>query len=459
MTARRFLFLPLLLLAGSALAQPVPRLQAMLGIGASTPLGDAASTLGPGPARAALAAGLTVRLTPALALDLTQDAAFGDDGSASTRYTTRLAMRLVWPRRTVSPYALAGLSGTSSETFVFGGALGVGLDWPVSRQFDLFQQLAFDVPFGETGPGSPVNAFGLFSAGLRVRIAPTHRPVRALTMALPDSVHAHESATFTAAANPEAARPVTYVWAFDDGHTATGETVTREFRYARPYTATVTASNRDGRHAETRTFDVLPTRPEDEDSTAVVVARPVAEARPAEIIQLYGKRSLRVGEVENFRVRLAPGATAPVRYTWDFGDGILAVGNNVTHWYREAGTYTVLAVARNEAGADTARAVITVMPVPAPPPTSPDAEPPDGFGWVVATLPDRADAETLAEALRTAGHDVRVLLHAPSRRAPTFRVVLGRYGSEQEAERARPAARALADGPVWLLPFHGDLAP
>lgn len=459
MIARPLFLTVLLLVAGAAPAQPVPRLQATFGAGASTPLGSAASTLGPGPARAALAAGLSVRLAPALALDLTQDAAFGDDGGPSTRGATRLALRLVWPGRAAAPYLLAGLSGTASETFAVGGAFGLGVDWPLSRQFDLFQQLAFDVPFGEVAPGSPVNAFGFFSAGLRVRIAPAHRPVRSLTLAAPDTAFVHEPTTLMAIADPTAAHPVTYAWSFDDGQTATGETVTRDFRYPRPYEATVTAENRDGRYTTTRTLVVLPPRPEAEDSTETAAPPVRAEARPAEILQLYGRRTLRAGEVENFRVRLAPGATGPIRYTWDFGDGIAAVGNNVAHWYRAPGTYTVEAVARNEAGGDTARAVITVLPAPERPAAPPDAEPPDGFGWVVATLPNRGAAETRAEALRSAGHTAHTLAHAVPGHAIAYRVVLGRYRSEAEAERARPAAEAFATGPVWLIPFHGGSTP
>lgn len=452
----RSLFFSALLLAGAAAAQPVPRLQATLGVGASAPLGDAASTLGPGPVRAAVAGGLSARLTRALALDLGQEAAFGDDGSASTRATTRLALRLVWPRRTASPYAFAGLSGTAADAFALGGAFGLGLDWPLSRQFDLFQQVAFDVPFGD-GAGPRVNAFGLFSAGLRVRIAPAHRPVRSLTLAAPDTVRVGEPATFSASASPEAARPVAYTWAFDDGHTDTGERVTRSFRYARPYTATVTATNRDGRHAATRTVVVV--TPPTPDSVTVVVTPAGRRVERAEIVELYGRRALRVGEVENFRVRLGASPSGLVQYTWDFGDGIGAIGNNVAHWYRAPGTYTVEAVARNEAGADTARAVITVRPAPARSDASPDAEPVAGFGWVVATLDTGAAAETVAAALRSAGHDVLVLPHDATGGATRYRVVVGHYRTESEANAARAAVEAVAAGPVWLLPFRGNSAP
>ena len=328
--------LAVLLGGGSAQAQtaPIPRLQAMIGVGASTTLGDFESSLGTGPARTSISGGVSARLRPALALDLTTSGAFGDDGSttSSSRWSTRLATRLIWPRPSASPYALVGLSGIATNAFVFGGTVGVGVDWPLSQRFDLFQQLTFDIPFAEEPPGSPVNAFGFLSAGLRIRVAPVSRPVRALSVMVPDSVFVLEPTTFAAAADAGAARPITYTWVFDDGYSTTGETATREFRYTRPYTMTVTAQNRDGSVSETRTLLVHPPVPEDPEADEPVVVQGVL-TQPPVITEMYGRRTLQVGELENFRVRLGPGATAPIRYRWDFGDGIVSIGNNVTHTY------------------------------------------------------------------------------------------------------------------------------
>ncbi len=468
MLARPLLFLILgtLLGAGAALAQPaaapIPRLQGSLSVGASTTLGDLESSLGLGPARITITGGLSSRLNRALAVDLTQSGAFGDDGSteASTRWTTRLTTRLIWAQRSTSPYLLVGLNGTSIDAFAFGGTFGAGLDWAVSRQFDVFQQLTFDVPFAEVPPGSPVNAFGFFSAGLRIRIAPSNRPVRSLTVEIPDSVIVQQPATFTASADPGAARPITYTWIFDDGYMTTGEVATREFRYTRPYTATVVAENRDGQVSETHTLLVHPPPPEATDEPEPVVVEGVL-TQPPQITEIYGRRTLQVGELENFRVRLDRGATGPIRYVWDFGDGILSVGNNVTHTYFEPGAYPVSVIARNVAGADTASAVVTVpapqRPQPTPTPAlGSDSTPPSGFGWVVGTFADRTEAETLAAKTRGAGRDTRVLTHEPFRRSTVYRVVVGRYGTEAAAERERARIQNLAAGPVWLLPFHGD---
>ena len=457
------LALAALFTGGSVLAQPVPRLQAVVGIGASTTLGDFESSLAPGVVRTAIGGGFSARLRPALAVDFTTTGAFGDDSSteSSSRWATRLATRLIWPQRSASPYALVGLNGTSTERFVFGGTLGVGVDWNVSPQFDLFQQLAFDIPFAEEPPGSPINAFGFVSAGLRIRIAPRNRPVRALSVVAPDSVFVLEPTTFSASADAGAARPITYSWVFDDGYATTGETATREFRYTRPYTMTVTAENRDGSVSETRTFMVHPPVPEDPEVDEPVVVEGVL-TQPPMIIEMYGRRTLQVGELENFRVRLAPGATGPIRYRWDFGDGIVSVGNNVTHTYFAPGTYPVVAVARNAAGADTMRATITVpgtVPAPSPrsaPPANVDTAPPDGFGWVIGTFSDPGLAETLAAEARSAGRETRVLTHEPFRRPTVYRVVVGRYQTEAAAERQRSRVQALASAPVWLLPFRGN---
>ena len=441
---------------------PIPRIQGTLGLGASTTMGDYESSLGLGPARISIGGGLSARLNRALAVDLTQTGAFGDDGStdASTRWTTRLALRLIWPQGTVAPYVLGGLSGTSDDAFRVGGTFGVGLDWTLSQQFDLFQQLTFDVPFSEEPIGTPINAFGFVTAGLRVRIAPVSRPVRSLTLGVPDSVIVQEATSFTASVNPEAARPVTYSWIFDDGYTTSGEVATREFRYTRPYTATVTAENRDGRVSETITFSVHPPRPEEPEEAEPVVVEGVL-TKPPQIVEMYGRRSLDVGELENFRVRLERGVTPPVRYQWDFGDGIISVGNNVTHTYFAPGTYTVTATAWNAAGVDSTQATITVTspPAPAPPPaptTPTDASPASGFGWVIGTFPDQTAAETLAASVRTAGRDVRVIQHEPFRRSTVYRVVVGRYQSESAAERERTRVQALVTDPIWLLPFRAE---
>ncbi len=87
-----------------------------------------------------------------------------------------------------------------------------------------------------------------------------------------------------------------------------------------------------------------------------------------DIVEVYGRRTLQAGEVENFRVRIAPGFAWPLQYAWDFGDGIISVGNNVTHRFTRPGTYTLTVIARNDVNSDTAFAAILVTPAPITPP-------------------------------------------------------------------------------------------
>ncbi|MGB9724011.1 MAG: S8 family serine peptidase [Chloroflexia bacterium] len=51
-------------------------------------------------------------------------------------------------------------------------------------------------------------------------------------------------------------------------------------------------------------------------------------------------------------------------YLWSFGDGITSTLENPTHLYTEAGTYTVLLTATNDAGSDTYSAPFVVYPLP-----------------------------------------------------------------------------------------------
>ena len=57
-----------------------------------------------------------------------------------------------------------------------------------------------------------------------------------------------------------------------------------------------------------------------------------------------------VGEVNTFSADAT--GTGPLAYAWDFGDGEIATGEEVTHSYNQAGTYLVTLSVSNACGAD-----------------------------------------------------------------------------------------------------------
>ena len=207
--------------------------------------------------------------------------------------------------------------------------------------------------------------------------------------------------------------------------------------------------------------------PADSDTQAAADSarvRPVAEADAdpsslrgsVEIVEVYGRRSLQAGEEENFRVRIAPGFAWPLQYAWDFGDGIISVGNNVTHRFTRPGTYTLTVTARNDVNSDTAFASILVTPAPISPtrPSEPvaAADPfrPGDMVWVAGIYPQPDSARKWASVFVDAGLRAAVL--------PTYQgldeaylVAVGGYRTEAEAQRARADVLQARDTPLWLL--------
>lgn len=71
--------------------------------------------------------------------------------------------------------------------------------------------------------------------------------------------------------------------------------------------------------------------------------------------------SVNMGQATNFSMGVAPTATVPVAYMWDFGDGNTGTGAAVTHTYARPGTYTVTSSAMNCRGTDTKTGTVTVV--------------------------------------------------------------------------------------------------
>jgi len=177
------------------------------------------------------------------------------------------------------------------------------------------------------------------------------------------------------------------------------------------------------------------------------------------IVEVYGPLRVDVGTSADYRLRLAPGFAWPIQYSWDFGDGIGAVGNNVTHVFNRPGNYEVVVIARNRVSADTTRFTVRVgsapaLPAPQPGSVEPIAAPvPFTSGdvvWITNSFESREDAEKEVALFVEADFEAAVL---PASRpgGVAYYVAVGRYKNEEEALRARSRVLRVRSTPLWLL--------
>lgn len=185
------------------------------------------------------------------------------------------------------------------------------------------------------------------------------KAVQVVSVDAPEQLLVNQVGRFSATVNDDATPPVQSVWKFGDD--TTGESLTATHAYTKPgtYSATVTASNPDGK--DSRTVSVIVREP----STAV---RVVDTAVP---------QALTVNDAGDFSAKINEDATPPVKSVWEFGDGTTAEGLAVTHAYTKAGSYAVTFTAANSAGKDSRSAQLRVQD---------SAEPPQ-IGEIQATPP------------------------------------------------------------------------
>lgn len=88
--------------------------------------------------------------------------------------------------------------------------------------------------------------------------------------------------------------------------------------------------------------------------------RRLGQGTPAHILDVVGKRTLAVGEVENFRVKTAPESTPPTEFYWASEQGVFALGRSINLHFTKAGVYTIKVEAYNGYGTDNATLKITV---------------------------------------------------------------------------------------------------
>jgi len=146
--------------------------------------------------------------------------------------------------------------------------------------------------------------------------------------------------TFTATAS--GSLPLSYTWSFGDGGTAGGAVVSHTYAAGGVYTAAVTVTNACGQ--ETLAHLVAVCGPLTGTTFTWSPPEPVA------------------GEVVTFSATTS--GTAPLTYTWAFGDGGTGTGAVVTHTFA-AGDYTVTVTATNSCSTDQARHTVHVCAPPA----------------------------------------------------------------------------------------------
>ncbi len=140
---------------------------------------------------------------------------------------------------------------------------------------------------------------------------------------------------------------VSYTWEFGDGEQASGKSeVSHVYTEAGTYTVRVVASN---------SINTL-------TATTRVTITSIPEPREDAIAGLTVQNSpVTLNEVVTFTAHITAGDN--VTYTWQFGDGGRAVGQEVNHVYTEAGTYTVRVVASNSSNTLTATTVVSITPI------------------------------------------------------------------------------------------------
>ena len=169
---------------------------------------------------------------------------------------------------------------------------------------------------------------------------------------------------------------VDIVWAFGDGGTARGVTVTHVFETPGAYDVAVTVTDTSGDVATLRRVvavveapQAAPAPPASEtnrDPVAAITHTPVVPAVGV-TVQFSGSGSI------------DPDG-AITSYSWEFGDGTFSSGLQTSHAYQASGTFTVLLTVADDRGAqDVVAKTITVVAAAALPsssaPTTPETPP------------------------------------------------------------------------------------
>ena len=141
-----------------------------------------------------------------------------------------------------------------------------------------------------------------------------------------------------------------YEWDFGDGTSATGQTATHAYSLAGTFVATLTVRDSFGRSA----------------SLSQIVQ--VGTGTPPSPVVSVSPAAPNVDDTVFFSATAStpgPGRTI-ISYGWDFGDGTTGTGENVSHIYTVADTYTVVLTATDDKGQQGTTTVSVVVSTSAP---------------------------------------------------------------------------------------------
>jgi outer membrane protein OmpA-like peptidoglycan-associated protein len=295
------------------------------------------------------------------------------EDDATTRSSVQLfaTLKAANARTRVAPYVHLGANysfgdvtqqggGEESESS-FGPLVGIGLDFAINDRTSFFiehmssftlDDEAMDANDG-TGDGEGMfeGGFGgtdmlnALTLGLTINFKSAFTPVEVLSIDCPQTLVTGEEGAFSAMVNDDASVPLEYRWDFGDGATADAIAGSHSYAQDGTYTVTFTATNEGSTDTETCSVRVIAAA-----EIVTVTADPTTTDTCEPMTPVQFSANVR--------------GTAPIDYSWDFGDGSTGTGATPSHTYSQPGTYTVMLTARNEAGSDTREMTVTVEPCP-----------------------------------------------------------------------------------------------
>ncbi len=186
-------------------------------------------------------------------------------------------------------------------------------------------------------------------------------PLAASFSFTPSSLLVGQHVTFTGSATGGTS-PYTYSWAFDDGSTGTGSTVTHSYASVGTFTVALTVKD-----------STSPQQTATSQQSITVSATLTALTASF----TYSPSSLQVGQAVSF-TGSASGGTSPYTFSWSFGDGSSGTGSSATHIYQTAGSYEIVLSVNDSSTPQkaTGSRQTTTVANPSGPPTQPSSSQP-----------------------------------------------------------------------------------